>query len=118
MNPKELTLYTRRKKCGKEVAEADCVAAPISEVPMGLVSSANESVAKQARRFDNLGARFKWVLNHILEFCEKMSLEVEGKETDLFDFLYALETTRKKTALRVEEEEVGDEGERIRSYGG
>ena len=48
MNPKELTLYTRRKKCGKEVAEADCVAAPISEVPMGLVSSANESGAKQA----------------------------------------------------------------------
>ena len=53
------------------------------------------------------------ILNHILEFCEKMSLEVEGKETDLFDFVYALETTRKKTALRVEEEEVGDEGERI-----
>jgi len=56
-------------------------------------------------------------MNHILEFCEKMSLEVEGKGTDLFEFLYALETTRKKTALRVEEEKVGDEGERIRSYG-
>jgi len=53
-------------------------------------------------------------MNHIWEFCEKMGLEVEGKESDLF----ALETTRKKPALRVEEEEVGDEGERIRNYGG
>ena len=48
-----------------------------------------------------------------------MGLEVEGKESDLFDFLVALETTRKKPALRVEEvEEAGDEGHRIRNYGG
>jgi len=47
-----------------------------------------------------------------------MGLEVEGKESDLFEFLFALETTRKKSALRVEEEEVGDVGERIRNYGG
>ena len=118
MNPKELSVYTRRKKDGKEVTEADCVAAPAAEVPMGPVSFANDSVAKQAGRFDNLGEGSKWVLNHILEFCEKMRLEVEGKETDLFEFLYALESTRKKTTVRVEEEEAGDEGERIRSYGG
>ena len=43
---------------------------------------------------------------------------MEGEETDLFEFLYALETSRKKPTLRVEEEEVGDEGERIRSHGG
>jgi len=90
----------------------------ISEVPMGLVSFAKESVATQAGRFDNLGEGSKWVLNHILEFCEKMSLEVKGKETDLFEFLYALETSRKKPALRVGEEEGGDEGETIRSHGG
>ena len=100
------------------MAEEDCVAAPVSEVPMGFVSFANESVAKQAGSFDNLGEGSKWVLNHILEFCEKMSFEVEGKETDLFEFLYALETTRKKMTLGVEEEEVGVEGERIRSDGG
>jgi len=48
-----------------------------------------------------------------------MGLEVEGKESDLFEFLFALETTRKKRTLRVEEEEeVGDVGERIRNYGG
>jgi len=45
--------------------------------------------------------------------------EVEGKELDLFDFLATLETTWKKPALRVEEEEeAGEEGERIRNYGG
>ena len=42
----------------------DCVAAPVSAVPMGLVSSANESVAKQARRFDNLGAGSKWAVSY------------------------------------------------------
>jgi len=118
MNPKELSVYFRRKKRGKEVAEAGCVVATGSEVPMGFVPFANESVAKQAGRFDNLGEGSKWVLNHILEFCDKMSLEVEGKEDDLFEFLFALESSRKKMSLRVEEEEVGDEGERIRSDGG
>jgi len=48
MNRKELSVYTRRKKRGKEVAEADCVAA--LEVPMGPVSFANDSVAKQSRQ--------------------------------------------------------------------
>ena len=118
MNPKELSVYFRRKKRGKEVVEAGCVVATGSEVPMGFVSFANESVAKQAGRFDNLGEGSKWVLNHILEFCETMSLEVEGKESNLFEYLFALETTRKKTTLRVEEEEVGDIGERTRNYGG
>ena len=124
LSPLELSVYTRRKKRGKEVAEAvgveACVAASVPEVPLGLVSSANVSVAKQAGSFDNLGEGSKWVLNHILEFCEKMSLEVKGKEADLFDFLFALETSRKKPALalRFEEGEVGDEGERIRSHGG
>jgi len=33
-----------------------------------------------------------------------MSLEVKGKEADLFDFLLALETSRKKSVLRGEEE--------------
>jgi len=48
-----------------------------------------------------------------------MVLEVEGKESDLFEFLSAVETTRKKPVLRIEEEEeVGDERERIRNYGG
>ena len=121
LSPKELSVYTRRKKSGKEVAEAegvevDCVADSGPEVPIGLVSSTNDFVAKQAESFDNLGEVSKWVLNHILEFCEKTSLEVKGKEADLFDFLFALETSRKKPVLRGEEE-VGDEGGRLRSHG-
>ena len=43
---------------------------------------------------------------------------MDGKESDLFEFLSALEIRRKKSALRVKEEEVGDEGERIRNHGG
>jgi len=79
---------------------------------------ANESFTKKTGSFGNLGEGSKWVLNQILEFCEKMDLEVEGKESDLFEVLSALET-RKKPALRVEEEEEpGDEGERLRNYGG
>ena len=122
LSPKELSVYTRRKKSGKEVAEAesveaDCVADSGPEVPLGLVSSTNVFVAKQTESYDNLGEGSKWVLNHILEFCEKMSLEVKGKEADLFDFLFALEISRKKPVL-MGEEEVGDDGERLRSHGG
>ena len=93
--------------------------APVSEALRGPISFANESFAKQVGSFGNLGEGSKWVLNHILEFCEKMRFEVEGKESNLFKFLSALETARKKSALRVEEEEeVGDVGERLRNYGG
>ena len=107
----------QKEKEWERGVEADCVADSGPEVPLGLVSSTNDFVAKQAESFDNLGEGSKWVLNHILEFCEKMSLEVKGKEADLFDFLFALETSRKKPVLRGEEE-VGDEGERLRSHGG
>jgi len=38
-----------------------------------------------------------------------MDLKVKGKETEVFDFLAALESTRKKARLRVDEgEEVGE----------
>jgi len=51
LSPKELSVYNRRKKSGKEVAEAesveaDCVADSGPEVPIGLVSSTNDFVAK------------------------------------------------------------------------
>jgi len=102
------------------LAESECrLVAPVSEAPRGPISFANESFAKRVGSFGNLVEGSKWVPNHILEFCEKMRLEVEGKESNLFKFLSALETARKKSALRVEEEEeVGDVGERLRNYGG
>jgi len=110
-NPKELSVYTRRKKCGKDLAKAKFgLVAPVSEAPRGPISFANESFAKQAGSFGNLGEGCKLVLNHVLEFCGTMGLEVEGKEYGLFEFLFALETTRKKPTLRVEEEEAGDVG--------
>ena len=81
----------------KDIAAAEIVLdAPVSEVPR--VSFAKESLVKQlfgglvgsssprTGSYDNLGEVSIWVLNHILEFCEKMGLEVEGKETELFDF--------------------------------
>ena len=53
------------------------------------------------------------MLNHILELCKKMGLEVEGKETEVFDFLTPLEAARKKATSRVgKKEEVGEGGER------
>jgi len=64
------------------LAEAECVVAPVSEAPRGHISFAKEYFAKQAGSFENLGEGSKWVLKHILEFCEKMGLEVEGKESD------------------------------------
>jgi len=101
-NPKELSVYTRRKKHGKDLAEAKFgLVDPVSKAPRGPISFANESFARQAGSFGNLGEGSKWVLNHILKFCEKMGLEVEGKESDLFEFMSALETTRKKPTLRV-----------------
>jgi len=55
---------------------------------------------------------------HILELYEKMGLAVEGKETELFDFLAALEATKKKAAMRVGEgEEVGEVQERTVHHG-
>jgi len=58
------------------------------------------------------------VLDHILEFCEKMGLAVEGNETKLFDFLAALEATRKKATVTVDEEvEVGEVRERTMRHG-
>jgi len=65
MNAKELSVYTRRKKRGKDLAEAECVVAPVSEAPRGPISFANESFAKQAGSFENLREGTKWVLNHI-----------------------------------------------------
>ena len=59
------------------------------------------------------------MLNHILEFCAKMGLEVEGIETEVFDFLTPLEAARKKATSRVdEEEEAGECGERTLLDGG
>jgi len=56
---------------------------------MGPISFANESLVKQlgqggywssrAGSYDNMGEGSIWVLNHILKFCEKMALQVEGK---------------------------------------
>ena len=58
----------------------------------GTTSFANESLAQQlfggrvssfsphTDSYDNLGEGSNWVLNHILEFCEKMGLQVEGKK--------------------------------------
>ena len=60
---------------------------------------------------------FGQVMNHITEFCEKMGLEVEGKETEVFDFLATLGAARKKAALRIDEEEMGEGGERTVLHG-
>ena len=74
-NPQKLFVYTRRKKRGKDMAEAEfSLAAPVSEVPREPISFANASFAMQTGSFGNLGEGSFWVINHILEFCEKMGL--------------------------------------------
>ena len=103
--------------------------APFAKVPRRPISSANESLAKKLLggrvrssspsigRYDNAGEGSIWLLNHILEFCEKIGLEVEAKETKVFDFLAALEAVGKKVALRVDEdEEAGEDSERGRCF--
>ena len=47
-NPKELTVYTRRKKYGKDITVAEIgFNAPVLEVPRGVISFANNSLVKQ-----------------------------------------------------------------------
>jgi len=94
----------------------------VSQVQSGALSLASDSLVKQCFGgrvgtsssyrgcFDNLGDGSIWVLNDIMEFCEKMGLEVRGKDNEVFDFLIALEVARKKTALRADEEEEVVEG--------
>lgn len=58
------------------------------------------------------------MLDHTSDLCEKMSLVVEGKETELFDFLAALESTTKQSITRAGMEAVGEVRERIVHHGG
>ena len=60
-----------------------------------------------------------WVLDRILEFCERMGLAMEGNETKLFEFLAAAEAIKKKAAMRVDKEvEVGEVWDRTVHHGG
>jgi len=59
------------------------------------------------------------VLNHILEFCEKMGLKVGGNVNEVIDFLSTLEVARKNSAFGVDEvEEVAEGGENSVLHGG
>jgi len=83
----------------------------------GTISFVNDSLARQlfgsqvgsyCRRtgcHKNQEEGSIWVFNHILEFCEKMGLGVQGKEAEVFDFLASIEATMKKAVSRVDEEE-------------
>jgi len=90
---KELPVFTRQKNGENLVVGAEIgLVTPRSEVPMGALSHANASPAKlclgerfsssssRPSCFENLGDGSIWVLNHIMEFCEKMGLEVGGKD--------------------------------------
>ena len=59
------------------------------------------------------------MLNHILEFCEKLGLKVGGNVNEVFDFLASLEVARKNSALGVVEvEDMEGSGEKSVLHGG
>ena len=86
---KELTVYTRRKNREIFFAVSEIgLDTAVSEVQSRALSFASDSLAKQCfgcrcgpstsrlECFDNLGDGSIWVLNYIMEFCEKMGLKV------------------------------------------
>ena len=85
---KELYVYTRRKYHEIFLAMTEIgLDTLVLEVPRGALSHANEfltrkcfggrvgSSSSQPGCFENLGDRSIWVLNHIMEFSEKMGLD-------------------------------------------
>lgn len=82
-------------KCGKEIVVGEIeLDSPLSEVRRGTISFAKDSLVQEhfsgqvgtcpcIGHYENPEEGSIWVLDHILEFCEKMGLAVEGQETNM-----------------------------------
>ena len=84
--PKELTVYTRRKNRENFFAVPEIgLDTAVSEVQRRALSFASVSLAKHCSsgRCGPSTSRPEgsiWVLNHIMEFCEKIGLKVGGND--------------------------------------
>ena len=122
---KELTVYTRRRNRENFIAVPnsglDTAASEDQRRALSFPSLRGRFDPSTSRTgcYDNMGEGSVWVLNHILEFCEKMGLKVDGYVNEVIDFLSALEVARKNSALGVDEvEEVAEGGENSVLHGG
>jgi len=122
---KELTVYTRRRNRENFFAVPNFGldnASTEDQRKAPALASLHDRCGPSTSRtgcYDDLGEGSVWVLNHILEFCEKMGLKVGGNVNEVFDFLAALEAARKNSALGVVEvEDLEDSGEKSVFHGG
>ena len=122
---KEITVHTRRRN------RDNCYAVPNSGLDNASTKDQGTALPLASLRgrcgpstsrtgcVDNLGEGSVWVLNHILEFCEKLGLKVGGNVNEVFDFLAALEVARKNSAQGVVEvEDMEGSGEKSVLHGG
>jgi len=61
-----------------------------------------------------VGESSDWILDHIILFCKKMGLDIEGKEMELLSFLATLDSLNNK-ANQVGEEKGREQEEGVRS---
>uniref|UniRef100_A0A7C9EAQ4 Uncharacterized protein n=1 Tax=Opuntia streptacantha TaxID=393608 RepID=A0A7C9EAQ4_OPUST len=109
-------VYSRRKKFGLEMAEADVRSEPVVMQDQGGQSVLEEELQQTHAQvavgdtlalpcaFDSekLGEGSTWVLDRIISFCKRMGLSIEGRELELLSFLGSLEANRLKGDHMVE----------------